>query len=153
MKKLIAIIIKFLPLTTGFFGLIPPIFAFAVEQYTLLEPIPTPNSSFTTGDISGYLQTIFLFGISLAGILAVVMIVRGGIEYITAYGNPGQIENAKNRITQAILGLLLAVGAWLILYTINPDLAKGTLTIPPITTTTIQGGGGTFGGQGATGSY
>ena len=138
MKKLLAIIIKFLPLATGLFGLIPPIFVFAVEQYTLLEPIPAKCQLFTTGDISGYLQTVFLFGISLAGILAVVTIVRGGIEYITAYGNPSQIENAKNRITQAILGLLLAVGAWLILYTINPDLAKGTLTIPPINTIYAQ---------------
>ena len=132
MKKGLAIIIKFLPLANSLWALILPVFVFAAQQYTLLEPIPTPNSTFTTGDISGYLQTVFLFGISLAGILAVVMIVRGGIEYITAYGNPGRIETAKNRITQALLGLLLAVGAWLILYTINPDLAKGTLTIPEI---------------------
>ena len=137
MKKGLAIIIKFLPLTTGLFGLIPPIFVFAQQQYKLLEPLPNGNNA-PTGDISGYLQTVFLFGISLAGILAVVYIVRGGIEYITAYGNPSQIEKAKNRITQAILGLLLAVGAWLILYTINPDLAKGKLTIPPINSNVSQ---------------
>ena len=61
------------------------------------------------------------------------MIVIGGIQYVTAYGNPGKLEDAKNRINQALIGLLLAVGAWLILYTINPDLIKGTLNIPSLT--------------------
>ncbi len=105
---------------------------FAAE-YTLLEPIPTHGGTLEgSTDLSSYLETVFAFGISIAGILAVTMIVIGGIQYITAYDNPGMVGNAKNRITQALLGLLLAIGAWLILYTINPDLAKGKLTIPPL---------------------
>ncbi len=139
MKKRFAVIIKFLPLVNSLWGLILPIFVFAQQQYTLLEPIPTTQGP-STGGISGYLQTVFLFGIGLAGLLAVVTIVWGGIEYITAYGNEGRIKNAKDRITQAILGLLLAVGAWLILSTINPDLAKGTLTVPPVTNPYSWGG-------------
>lgn len=101
-------------------------------DYIPLEPIPTFGNANPGTDLSGYLETVFAFGISIAGILAVTMIVIGGIQYITAYGNPGMVGNAKNRITQALIGLLLAVGAWLILYTINPDLAKGKLTVPPI---------------------
>lgn len=107
---------------------------FAAE-YKMLEAIPTPGGGIkkdSSVNLSGYLETVFAFGISLAGILAVAVIVVGGIQYITAYGNTGMVTNAKNRITQALLGLLLAIGAWLILYTINPDLAKGKLTIPPI---------------------
>ena len=130
MKKL-AIIIKFLSLASILLGLFGSAVVVFAAEYQLLEPIPW-TENVEGGELSTYLQTVFLFGISLAGILAVVSIVIGGIQYVTAYGNPSQIENAKNRITQAILGLLLAVGAWLILYTINPDLAKGTLTIPPI---------------------
>ena len=114
-------------------------------SYTLLEPIPTHGGTGegSTTDLSGYLETVFAFGISIAGILAVTMIVIGGIQYVTAYDNPGSAENAKNRITQALLGLLLAIGAWLILYTINPDLAKGKLTVPPISSS----------GHGATGEW
>ena len=104
-------------------------------DYVPLEPLPYYGYSLVPGEsivLSIYLESVFTFGISIAGIFAVTMIVIGGIQYITAYGNTGMVENAKNRITQALLGLLLAVGAWLILYTINPDLAKGNLTIPPI---------------------
>ncbi len=109
-------------------------------DYIPLETIPTLGNTTSGTDLSGYLETVFAFGISIAGIMAVAMIVIGGIQYITAYGNAGAVGDAKNRITQALLGLLLAIGAWLILNTINPDLAKGKLTIPPITNPYNWGG-------------
>ncbi len=109
-------------------------FGALAANYTLLEKLPGVGGTSATEspDISTYFQWVFAFGISLAGILAVLMIVIGGVQYVTAYGNPGQIGKAKDRIWQALLGLGLAIGAWLILYTINPDLAKGTLNIPDI---------------------
>lgn len=96
-----------------------------LETLPNFQYVPSPSA-----DLTSYLQWVLAFGISLAGILAVFMIVIGGIEYITAYGNPTRLESAKNRIEQALLGLLLAIGAWLILYTINPNLIKGTLIFP-----------------------
>ncbi len=136
MKK-ISFVIKLL-IIIGFLGAIS---VFAAEQYKLLEPIPYYGSQLVPGEgigLSTYLEAVFAFGISIAGILAVAMIVIGGIQYMTAYGNSSAVENAKDRITQALLGLLLAVAAWLILYTINPDLAKGKLTVPPIPTQSIS---------------
>jgi hypothetical protein len=103
-----------------------------VRGYTLLEPISVGITTFYGGTLSTYLEMIFAFAISIAGILAVLMIVIGGIQYMTAYGNPGRLQNAKDRIFYAILGLLLAISAWLILYTINPDLIKGGLAIPDL---------------------
>lgn len=108
----------------------------SAANYTLLEKLPDigGTSEVTAPDLSQYLQWVFVFAISIAGILAVLMIVVGGIQYITAYGNPGKASAGRERITQALLGLLLAVTAWLILYTINPDFIKGTLlNIPDIT--------------------
>ena len=57
------------------------------------------------------------------------MIVIGGVQYTTSYGSSGKGE-AKARILNAVLGLLLVLGAWVILYTINPDLVKLELNIP-----------------------
>ncbi len=105
-------------------------FAVDTQQYQLLEPIGTGGT--TVSSLSDYLQTVFSFGISLAGILAVASIVVGGVQYITAYGNPGAVGAARERIKQALLGLLLAICAWLILYTINPDLVRGTLNVPKL---------------------
>ena len=71
-KKILTIAIQFLI----------PVISFA-EDYELLEPINIKGAD-SSVSLSGYLETIFAFGISLAGILAVLMIVIGGIEYITA---------------------------------------------------------------------
>jgi type IV secretory pathway VirB2 component (pilin) len=116
-----------------FFGLFAAASVFA--QFVPLEPLPAIGETQPSTSLSGYLQWLFTFAVSSAGILAVLMIVIGGIQYMTAYGSPAKVEDAKNRIYQALLGLLLAISAWLILYTINPDLVKGVLNIPPITQT------------------
>ncbi|MHA1747417.1 MAG: pilin [Promethearchaeota archaeon] len=70
------------------------------------------------------LDFLFKATLSAAGFLAVLMIILGGLQYITAAGSVEQINRAKNFITQAIYGLLLAACSWLILYTINPDFIK-----------------------------
>jgi len=58
----------------------------------------------------------------IAGLAAFGMIVYGGLRYTLSAGNIGSQEDAKEQITQAIVGLILLFGAYLILYTINPDL-------------------------------
>ena len=101
--------------------------AIVLAEYIPLETLPSIGRTPPSTNLSGYLQWLFTFGISFAGIAAVAMIVVGGVQYITAYGNSSVVQSAKNRITQALLGLLLAICAWLILYTINPDLINGGL--------------------------
>ncbi len=73
-------------------------------DYVPLEPLPYYGYSLVPEEgvgLSTYLESVFAFGISIAGIMAVAMIVIGGIQYITAYGNTGMVEKAKDRITQA----------------------------------------------------
>ena len=60
------------------------------------------------------------------------MIVVGGFEYITAGGNESTVGRAKTRITQALLGILLILGSYLILNTINPDLVNFDLGLTPL---------------------
>ena len=104
--------------------------------YNLLAPLPNPEGGELSNiDVSGdnalgqYLNIIIKLAIGLAAVLAVVMIVMGGIQYMTTELVSGK-EDGKRRITNAVLGLLVALGAWLILYTINPNLLSTTLVIP-----------------------
>ncbi len=46
-----------------------------------------------------------------SGIIAVIMIVIGGIQYTTSNGNPGQAQKAKQTITYAAIGLAISVFA------------------------------------------
>jgi hypothetical protein len=62
------------------------------------------------------------------------MIIVGGIELSTS-GLVSSKEAAKERILNAILGLVLALFSWLLLYTINPDLLKGDVNIDESTIT------------------
>jgi len=72
--------------------------------------------------IAQYVSAIYRFGVGIAGILAVVMIMIGGAQYITAGGDAARVTAAKQRINDAIIGLLLSLGVYLILNIINPDI-------------------------------
>lgn len=108
--------------------------------YTLLAPLPelcspggpTPCTVDTTGNLSAYLNPMIKIFIGLCAVLSVVMIVVGGLEYMTSELISSK-EAGKERITHAILGLLIALGAYALLFTINPDLLKSDINPPPVT--------------------
>ncbi len=94
-------------------------------QYELLAPIGTLAGCV---DLAGYLKGIIETVIGIAGILAVIMIVFCGIQMM-ASGSVSGKSAAKECITNAIMGVLLAIGSWLLLNTINPLLLKNTQTL------------------------
>lgn len=61
--------------------------------------------------------------------------------YVTAAGNTSRISTAKTIITDSLLGIVVALFAWLFLYIINPDLTEG-LALPNTASTPVTGGGG-----------
>ncbi len=95
------------------------------EEYQLLAPFPgAPDAS----DTAGYFEALYNFLIISVGIAALLMIVVGGIWYVSSAGNQARMGTAKTIITDALLGLAVVFLAWLILNTINPDLVKGNLS-------------------------
>ena len=77
-----------------------------------------------SGGIGDYFNIIFQISIGICGVLAVIMIVIGGIQYMGEESVFGKTE-AKSRILNAVLGLLIAIGSYALLNTINPDLLGG----------------------------
>ena len=108
-----------------------PIFLFLLTgtalAYNLLQPLPGVGRTVDT--FPDYITKIIPFILGLAAVLAVVEIVIGGIEYAVTEAIDSKAD-AIDRIRQAILGLLLALASWLILYTINPELINLKLNIP-----------------------
>lgn len=47
----------------------------------------------------------------LAGIVAVIVIVIGGIRYVASNGDSGQVQSAKNTVTYAVVGLIVVIAA------------------------------------------
>ncbi len=72
-------------------------------------------------NLPSFLGSIFNFGIAAAVVLTVIMLIWGGIEYMTVESWTGK-SDATTRIKNALAGLALALGSYVILYTINPCL-------------------------------
>ncbi len=104
--------------------------ASAAEPYELLVPLPGIGEKLE-GGLTQYIGWLFNFALTAAAFLAVLMIVIGGIQIVVGGASESARKNGKDRIWAAIWGLLLAICAWLILYTINPDMVKGTLDLAP----------------------
>lgn len=87
-----------------------------------------PGNLDTGGNPAGFVANLYQFGMALAGILAFGAIVYGAIQYSLSGGSSSAASDAKDRIFQAFLGILLLAGASIIVGTINPGLA--ILTLP-----------------------
>jgi len=72
--------------------------------------------------LGNYINTFYLWAIRAVTILAVFMVMLAGIRWITANGNASTITIAKTQMTDAIIGLVLILCAYLILHSINPQL-------------------------------
>jgi len=101
-------------------------------QYTLLAPLPlggTGSDLSETTNPKDYVEGIVMLVIAVAGVLAVLKIIVAGIKYMSTDSFQGKSEG-KGDIQNAVWGLALAMSAWLILNTINPNLTGFQLEIP-----------------------
>jgi len=73
--------------------------------------------------IGTLLNGIFQLAIAFGAIAAVLMLVIGGFQYMTQDAVGGQKE-ARARIQGAVLGLILLLLSYLILFVINPEILK-----------------------------
>ena len=73
---------------------------------------------------------IFTWSLNILGIVVFVQIFYAGFIWLTPSGNTAKVNEAKEKIANAILGAIILLGAWIILYTINPDLVGGKFTLP-----------------------
>ena len=65
----------------------------------------------------------FIYGI--AGVIALVLLVLGGIQYMSSGGDKIAVEQARGRITSAIVGLVIVFGAWLVINKLIIDTVLG----------------------------
>lgn len=92
---------------------------------------------------AGIIINFYQFALMLGGLLAFVIIVFAAIQHTVSADNPSKQSDAKDMIKQALLGLLLLAGAYIVLNTINPRLTNLKLpTLNRLATSTPRGGGG-----------
>ena len=70
------------------------------------------NSFFGFKCIQHFVFRIVDIGIILSGILLLVYLVWGGIEWLTSGGDKGKVEAARNRIVSALVGLAIIAASY-----------------------------------------
>lgn len=85
---------------------------------------PTADGSCTgeRASLARCVNQVYVYSMAVAAILALVMIVIGGYITLTAAGNAQRASDGRKYINSSIIGLILLFGAYILLYTINPDL-------------------------------
>jgi len=78
----------------------------------------------TVNWIGEYIGGIYKYATGIAGILAVIVLMIGGIIWLVSGGDATKITQSKELIIGAISGLAILLCSYIILYQINPDLTK-----------------------------
>lgn len=85
-------------------------------------------TSFGTGfgvlatDPAGFVKTLFAVLLSFSGGIALLLIIRSGYQLLVSQGKPEQINQARDQLVAAIVGLLFLIFAFVVLETIGVDI-------------------------------
>ena len=60
------------------------------------------------------IQGIFSWAYVMAGLVAVVFIIKGGVEYMISRGDPGRVQKATRSLVYAVVGLIIVILASII---------------------------------------
>jgi len=91
------------------------------STYTLLAPIKDLTTITSADNIGSYFSTMVKILIGICGVLAVIMLVIGGVKYMGEDSIFGKSQG-RETMTKALFGLIIAIGSYALLNTINPDL-------------------------------
>jgi hypothetical protein len=110
--------------------------------FQALAPIPglTAPTALGSGpvdstDLANFFNNLYKYLIGLAAVLAVIQIIRGGLEISTQDSVSKQGEGRKH-IQDALLGLVLVLTPVLVFTIINPKILDLSLNLPPLATAT-----------------
>jgi|GEM_PF-4590935 hypothetical protein len=95
--------------------------------------VPIPGFSFTSATeenglvavpyLSQYINAIYRYMTAIVLTVAIVMVMIGGFKYLLA-ASPLAVKDGKKTIIDAMIGMVLVLGAYVILNTVNPALIR-----------------------------
>lgn len=81
-----------------------------------INPTDTIGTTFGMGtaDLEDTVIQIVQWVLGFLGLVAVIMILIGGFQWMTAGGNEEKVASAKKIISAAVIGLIIVLLAWAI---------------------------------------
>lgn len=74
-------------------------------------------------DLSGFITNIINIMLFLAGAVAVLMIIIGGIRFVTSGGDAGSVKSAKDTVLYSVIGLIVVILAYAIVSFVVENVA------------------------------
>lgn len=114
-------------------------FAEAVLAETFNLEYPDFVNPEVTKTPAEFINNLYIYALGISGTLAVMMIVYGGVKYAINPGNTSAQGDATDIIKNAVFGVVLLAGAYLILETVNPSLViLKNPALEPVPTSTSE---------------
>src|SRR3990167_2035394 len=117
-------------------SLVWPVAALAVQVDNKIVPEETLGK---VTDIVAIIRAVIQFILIVAFVLAFIMLLIGGIRWITAGGDEKGVAGARNMITAALIGLVIVLVAYAIILLVETffgvKIISGGITIPTVETT------------------
>ena len=79
-----------------------------------------------TADLKETVINIIQWVLGILALIAVVMVIIGGFQWMTAGGNEEKVEKAKKVISAAVIGLIIVLLAWAIVIFVARTTANVT---------------------------
>ncbi len=96
----------------------------------LSQPIGGVSQINATNGLAVYIAAWFRYLVGIVGLVATIAAIYGGFRYLMGAGS-GDIKAGKDIMTNAVVGMILVLCSYAILYTVNP--ATVALKLPTIT--------------------
>ncbi len=92
-------------------------------------PFPGAPDLKTEQSLPNVVAWVYYTIVGISGFAAFVMMAWGGVQWLSSAGNPASIGDATDRIQNALLGLLVVLGSYILLQLINPDFLNLNLPV------------------------
>jgi hypothetical protein len=91
-------------------------FRYLAEEALNLDPIKNAGANAGQSQINTIVNIVF----GIAGSLALLFIVIGGLRYVLSQGDPNAVATAKNTVIYALVGLVVTITAYgIVAFVIN----------------------------------
>lgn len=93
-----------------------------------------------TGDLGKYISYVYKWMLGAGTTISIVLLMVAGLRWSLGGTNAEQIGKAKKTITNAMVGLILLLSTYVIIYTVNPYLVRLQVpAFPMIKTVSLVG--------------
>jgi hypothetical protein len=92
------------------------VLSLAASAQTVFAQEDVPSEyPFQNDSLAGIAGQVIRYIMMLGAIIALIFLVIGGVSYITSGGDKMKVQDAQGKITSAIVGLVIVLGAFLII--------------------------------------